>query len=265
MKIASRLLAVSLALATFTSLAPAQTIVYDNTTTFQLAAATNGGVTSNTGTRQTFLLLDDLTYNPALTLTNVTQIIFSLANLNSTSQALTPFLRIYNSDGTGGGPGTLITGFNFNPITIAANNVNTLTFNVPAASQFLLPTSGTIWMGLCFSSSTQTAAVMNNFGMGLFDPPTVGTSQDRDFLSSTTTTQTTSNPTGAIRTSPFTAAPAANYGFRLTVAAVPEPGSVALMAVGGVGLLLGAGGGGGGGGAARRRPAGGARRFGRGR
>ena len=96
-------------------------------------------------------------------------------------------------------------------------------------------------MGLCFSSSTQTAAVMNNFGMGLFDPPTVGSSQDRDFLSSTTTTQTTNNPTGAIRTSPFTAAPAANYGFRITVAAVPEPGSVALMAVGGVGLLLGAG------------------------
>lgn len=220
--------------------APAQTVIYDNTTGFQGSAGINGGVASDTGTRQTFLLLDDLTYNPAMALTNVTQIVFSLANLNSTSQALSPSIRLYNSNGTGGGPGTLITGFNFNPVTVAATNVTLLTFNVPAANQFLLPSSGTIWVGVYFSSNSQTAAVLNNFGMGLFDPPAIGSSQDRDFLSSTTSTQTTSNPAGSIRTSPFGGSPVANYGFKITVAAVPEPTSLALTALSGFGLLMAA-------------------------
>ncbi len=218
----------------------AQTVVFDNTTGFQASGVVNGGVASDTGTRRTFLLLDDLTYNPAMALTNVTQIVFSLANFNASSQALTSSLRLYNSDGTNGGPGTYITGFNFNAVTVAANNVTLLTFTVPAASQFLLPTSGTIWAGIYYSSTTQTAAVLNNFGMGLFDPPTVGSSQDRDFLSSTTTTQLTSNPTGSIRTSPLGGAPNANYGFRLTVASVPEPTSLALTAFGGISLLVAA-------------------------
>lgn len=217
----------------------AQTVVYDNTANFEGSGGINGGVTSDTGTRQTLLLLDDLTYNPAFSLLNVSQIVFSLANFNSSTQSLTPSLRIYNNNGTGGGPGTFITGFNFNPVSIPASTISLLTFNIPAASQFPLPASGTIWAGLYFSSSTQTAAVLNNFGMGLFDPPTVGSSQDRDFLSSGTGTQTTSNPAGTIRSAPFAAVPlVANYGFRLTV--VPEPTSLALTAMGGVGMLVAA-------------------------
>ena len=233
--IAPRLAIIALAASalSFLSTADAQTVVYSNISNFTGQAYSNGGVTSDTGTRQTVLVADDLTYDPALALNNVTQFRFTLANLNSTQQALTPSVRFYNSDGANGGPGTLLAGFNFGAVTVNANSISTLTFNVPAANQFLLPASGTMWAGVYFSSGSQTAAVMNNFGQGIFNPPTIGSSADRVFFGSTPGTYTTSNPAGTIGN--FGGTPVANLGWQVTV--VPEPSTVA-FAVFGVGLLV---------------------------
>ena len=234
-----RLAAICLAasLLTLGSAVHAQQVTYSNVTNFTGQVDTNGGVTSDTGTRQTILIADDLTYDPALALTNVTQFRFTLANLNSTSQAIMASVRFYNSNGANGGPGTLITGFNFNAVTVGASSVTTLTFNVPAASQFLLPSSGTMWAGVYFSSGTQTAAVLNNFGQGIYNPPTIGSSADRAFYSSTTGTFTTSNPAGTIQNSPYGGTPVANFGWQFTTAPIPEPSTVAFAFVG-AGLLV---------------------------
>ena len=219
----------------FLGSAGAQTLVYSNTTTFTGQGATNGGVTSDTGTRQTNLVADDLTYDPAFALNTVTRFTFSLANFNSTSQALTPSIRFYSNDGANGGPGTLLAGFNFGAITMAAGSVNTFSFNIPAANQFPLPATGTLWAGMYFSSGSQTAAVMNNFGQAIFNPPTIGSSADRAFFGSTPGTQTTGNPAGSVVNSPFSGNPVANFGWQIT--AVPEPSTVAFV-VFGVGLLV---------------------------
>jgi hypothetical protein len=225
------IIALAVSALSLVSSASAQTAVaYSNTTTFTGFAATNGGVTSDTGTRQTVLMADDLSYDPALSLLNVTQIRFSLANLNTSSQALSPSVRFYANDGVNGGPGTLIFAVNFNPITLGAQSVSLLTYNIPLANQFVLPASGTVWAGVFFSSSTQTAAVMNNFGMGIYNPPTVGSSADRAFWATTPGTYTGNNPAGDIEDSPFGGSPVGNFGWQVTV--VPEPSTYALLLIG---------------------------------
>jgi len=92
-----------------------------------------------------------------------------------------------------------------------------------------------------FDNSTftaTTAAEMNNLGQGSFNPPVIGTSADRDFLSSGTPTSfLANNPTGSVRTSPFAGNPVANYGWELTPP-VPEPVSMAVLGLSGFGLCI---------------------------
>ncbi len=235
-----RTILASLALLLIALALPAQSqLAYDNDTTFLASGSRNLGAVGDTGVRQTNLVADDLTYDPAFSLRNVTQIRFSLANFNATMETLVSSVRFYNSDGAGGGPGTLFAAFNFGGVPLASNNVTLLTFNIPLAQQFVLPTSGTIWAGVFFSSSTQTAAVLNNFGQGLYNPPTVGSSQDRIFASSDTPPGTfgTNNPAGSIVNDPFGTGPVGNFGWSITVAPIPEPSSIA-MAFGGLGMLF---------------------------
>jgi hypothetical protein len=83
-------------------------------------------------------------------------------------------------------------------------------------------------------STASTAALLNNFGQGFFNPPTIGTSLDSFFLSTSPGGGTTNNPAGTL--SFFGGNPIANFGWSFTVipvaAATPEPGSLALLALG---------------------------------
>ncbi len=217
----------------------AQVLIYDNTTTFSGSAFSNTGATAGNG-KKTLMVADDLTYNPLFAAAPVTAFKFSLSNLNTAALALSPTVLFYDSDGTNGGPGTLLASFAFNPITINASSVSVVSFTITDPLQyFLLPTDGTIWAGIFYTgSSTETAAQTNKFGQALFGPPTVGSSQDRLFRS-TAVGPTGSNPAGTIFASPFSGAPVASFGWQLSTS-VPEPASVALLAVGGLGLLVGA-------------------------
>jgi hypothetical protein len=80
------------------------------------------------------------------------------------------------------------------------------------------------------SGTTATAADLNNLGSALFNPVDIGSSADKDFLTSAPSTAPGSNPAGTIRVSPFGANPVANYYYEF----IPAPSSLALLGMGGL-------------------------------
>lgn len=205
--------------------------VYSNITNFSGFTVSNGGATSITAANGTLSVADNINATSGGTIDTFT---FSVANSNSVPVTARPRVRFYAADGVGGAPGTVLGGFSFNPITFTANNVALFTGSV-AASNVVIPAN--FWASIFFDGSTAspapTVAQLNLLGQGLFDPPTLGTSTDVDFLSTLTggSNSLINNPTGAVRTAPFVGA-VANYGWEFTV--VPAPASASLLCLGGL-------------------------------
>ena len=198
--------------------------VYDNTT-FVGSAFINGGAANQSGNTITRMVLDDLTPIPGYAGSPITQITFSVANFNAAVISARPRLRLYNADGAGGAPGTLIAGFTFNPISFGASSAAFFNF-VP--SGFNLP-AGTFWTGLTFDDNTgatgATLAQLNNLGMALAAPVAIGSSSDALFQTTSAGSFLVNNPAGSL--SNFGGSPLANFIFSFTVAPVPESASVA--------------------------------------
>lgn len=166
---------------------------------------------------QTTLVADDITPAAGFAGQSVTGFSFTIGNLNSAAVAVAPTVYFYDSSGMGGGPGALIGGVTFNPITQAAGAVNLFTYN-PGTALFALPSAGGyFWAGMSFSSATATTAQLNQIGQGLFGAATVGSSQDAAFQSTLpiSPTKAASNPAGSIFN--FGGSPLANFGFRFMV------------------------------------------------
>jgi hypothetical protein len=204
---------------------------YSNITTFTGFVVANGSATVQAGNDITALLADDcVTIAPGM---NVTQFSFSVGNGNSVTVTARPRVRFWANDGTGGAPGTFLAGFTFNPISFTASNVGLFSATI-AAGSLIVPANGVIWAGMTFDDNTgttgATAAQLNNLGQGTFNPVDVGSSADRDFLTSAAGSFLVNNPTGAIRPSPFGANPVANYAWEF----VPAPSSLGLLGLGGL-------------------------------
>ena len=131
--------------------------------------------------------------------------------------------------------GNFIAGFTFNPISFTGNS---------GASFFFHPTgvnvpSGTFWIGLTFDNNSgatgATDVQLNNLGMALFNPPTVGTSADTLFSTTAAGDFLVNNPAGSQFN--FSGNPPANAFFGITVL-VPEPSSFALAGLGAAALMI---------------------------
>jgi len=207
--------------------------IYSDVTTFTGQGVTNGGASATTPS-VTNAIMDDLN---TIGSGPVTQYKFSVVNFGTAAISARPRIRIFDSTGAGGGPGTLLSAISFNPISFAAGSATVFSTGPLGANTFAIPAGGTLWATVFFDNSgtTATAADLNNLGQGLFNPPDVGTSLDRDFLSLSASQPYNSNPPGTIRPSPFLANPPANYGWEL-VGTVPEPSSVALLGIGVLGI-----------------------------
>ena len=211
--------------------AAADPAFYSNTTNFEGTGYSNGGaVTNAAGNTQTSLAADDITLAGSQSV-NVTGFAFSVVNFNAAAVSARPRLRFYLGDGAGSGPGTYLGGLNFNAISFPAGTVNTFNYN-PGATLFTLPASTLLWVGETFDNNTgatgATAAQLNNLGEGLYNPPTVGSSQDVFFQSTGAGAFTASNPAGSFLF--FGGNPVANFGFAINgTANVPEPGAVAML------------------------------------
>jgi len=211
--------------------ARAQVVVYSNLGTFAGNASANGGAISQSGNTITIMEADDITPVAGFAGSSVTSFSFTVANTNATAVTARAHARFWNNSGPGGGPGTLLYTFDTPAQTYAANSVSPQpVVGVPAGS-FVLP-SGTFWAGLSFDDNNgttgATVAQLNNLGQGIFNPPTVGSSLDRLFDTSSAGTFNFNNPSGSILAAPFGGNPAANLGWQFTVQAVPEPTTLAL-------------------------------------
>lgn len=220
--------------------AAAQTTVYSNTTTFSGSGYAPGGATSAAGS--TLIDADDLNLLSGSAGLSVSGFTFSVANFNTVAVAAAPTVYFYSSAATGG-PGTLLYAVRFNPLSPGASSVGTYNYNPTGGNLFTLPT-GTLWAGMSFSNGTTgTATVdqLNNFGQGIYSPPTVGSSSDAFFESDAPATAT-SNPVGAVYKSPFGGAPVGNFGWSIRTSASPAVPEASTTVSLGLLLALGMGG-----------------------
>jgi hypothetical protein len=216
--------------------------IYSNTTTFLGQAFANGGSQNQSGNTITRLVADDLNLINASAVTEVNQITFAVANLNATNTNCRARIRFWQNGA--GVPGAYLTdadnaaasiGFSFNPFSFAPG-VTLLTGNLTGAGWSLAAGPQTIWAGLTFDNNTgqsgATAAQLDNMGVGLFDPPTEGSSTDNLFQTTAAGSFfPTPNPAGALVN--FAGNPLANAGWEL----VPEPSSLALLALGALAVI----------------------------
>jgi len=216
--------------------------IYSNVATFLGNGFANGGSALQGTNTITRLVADDLGLINASAITEVNQVTFAVANFNATNTNCRARIRFWQNGA--GVPGTYLTdadnalasiGFSFNPFSFAPG-VTLLTGNLTGAGWSLAAGPQTIWAGLTFDNnngtSGATAATLDNMGVGLFDPPTEGTSTDNIFQTTAAGSFfPTSSPAGALLN--FAGNPIANVGWEL----VPEPSSIALLALGALAVI----------------------------
>jgi hypothetical protein len=192
----------------------AVTPFYSNVTTFLGTGLTFGGTAAGqaqpgggTGLL-TSMACDDLSLSPGNPNGSYTlnELKFSLANFNTAAVSAAPTVLFYLPDGTAGGPGTVIDGVAFNPVSIGAGSVSILTANLSTLSpqiSFALDANGdaTVWACTMLDddggSTGATLAQMDDLGAGLCNPPTVGSSADNLFVSNAPVLPPYANPAGS--------------------------------------------------------------------
>ena len=220
--------------------AAADPAFYDNTSTFTGSGYTNKGAT--TASKITTLVADDITLAGSQAV-SITGFSFSVANFGATTASARARVRFYLGDGTGGLPGTELQAFSFNPIAFGGNSVNVYSTTI-IGSEFVVPANSLFWAGITFDNvgaTATTVAQLNNLGQGLYNPPTIGSSQDVAFQTATPGSFNQNNPPGALFFLGGT--PPTNFGWTFNgnaiPAATPEPGTVAMLTGFGVsGLAL---------------------------
>ncbi|MBX3118782.1 MAG: PEP-CTERM sorting domain-containing protein [Fimbriimonadaceae bacterium] len=213
------------------------TICFDNVTANfvggGIAQGSSGVIGANTITR---FFSQKLIVNPSFANKPVNRIQFSVANFNAVSVSARMRVRFHQTNGAGGGPGTLLVGFSFNPLTFGPG-VTTVTGTLGAG--LVIPANNELWAGLALDNNAGTTgatqAQLDNMGQGLFgNPPSVGTTQDNVFFSNAPGDFLSNNPAGTMGPITFNGANRA-LGWRLE--AVPEPASMAVLGIGALALL----------------------------
>jgi hypothetical protein len=207
--------------------ANADAVVYSNLATFSGFSFLLGGAAAGPSP-MTRVMMDDI--DPInVPAAEVRSISFSLGNFNATAVSFRPNLRFWNADGVGGGPGTYLgtAGFTLAPITIGAGTLATFTENFAPGNGFIVPNTK-FWAGLTFDNNSNTpglasVAELNLLAAGLYNPPTIGSTTNQFFLTSTPGSfYLTNNPAGTLFNS------GRNIGFEFSTA-VPEPNLTALL------------------------------------
>ncbi len=226
-------LSVGVLLVVMTPASLGQVIAYSDKTTFGNGAYPNGGAVTQGANTITRYVADDIEPDPAFVGQSATQFTFSVANQNPTAVTARPRVQFFAADGTGNFPGTPLLSLSFPPTTFV-QGVSLLTSAPLAPGQLVLPSI--FWAGVVFDDNNGTTgatpAELNNFGQGVFNPPTAGGSFDI-FFQSTNAGVPGPNPAGSGFN--FSGSPVANFGWEFQVAPVPEPGSLALCGLAAVG------------------------------
>jgi hypothetical protein len=217
------------------------TSLYSDTTNFSgfsyNSALGGGTVASVGGSNTSAMIADDITAGPGLGGNGVNSITFSAANLNNVSVTAGVTLLFYTDNGTGAAPGALFDSINLAPITIAAGTEELVT--ITSAIPFFTMPSGQFWAGISFNdeggTTGATATQLGDLGMGIFAPPTVGSSNDSFYQSASGSSTGSANPAGSLQS--FGGNPAADFGWDFSTssspAVIPEPSSLVLSGIAG--------------------------------
>ena len=213
-----------------------QVTAYSNNTTSEGFTQLFGATTVN-GNTSTPLLADDITVAPSSVGMVVSQFQFGIRNQNPPSDPVTvrPRVRFYLPDGTNGAPGTFIQGYDLPLVSVSSNTTGIVNFTPPVG--FTIPAAGTsgtnFWAGVFLDnnngSTGTTVFQFQNLGQPYFSPPTVGSSRDSVFGSSTVGDFNSNNPPGSLIS--FQPMFVANFLWQFTATPVPEPTSLALFGI----------------------------------
>jgi hypothetical protein len=216
------------------AMAHADTTVYDNLTTPANNGVENAGATEIGGDDITTMVADDITPISGYSGDSVDAFEWTMTNNNSSTVTFRPLVRIYDSDGAGGGPGTFIAGFDFHTTATLSAGQNQGFIYQPGGPLFTLP-SGTFWAGLIFDDDNGTTGIsnsrLNELGQTFYNPPTVGTSADHFFATNDAGSFESDNPDGQlfhVSNDIFVS----NFGWGFAVS-TPEPTGAALLALAG--------------------------------
>ena len=209
--------------------AVADTIVYTSLASQTDGFQTNGGATAANGS--TTLLADDITFASGAANQIVNSFIIDTSNSSGAANSATATVEFFATNGTNGGPGTLLGSASM--ANSFASSITRLTFTLPGL--FTIPANGQIWAGIYFTGTTGSSTQQGLNSLGVLDkePATVGSSQANTAFLSSGPAVAGGSPMGTI----LTASP---NGQPLNLAmqfAVPEPSSWAGALLGGV--LLG--------------------------
>jgi hypothetical protein len=197
--------------------------LYSNVSTY-ISVAEPGGATKIDGVYFTRMIADELSVNPQYAGQPVSALIWTIGNANSSTVAIASYVTVYEANGSGGGPGTVL----YSKL-VAAKNVPSDDIvaagiaAAPGTGFFDVPAGGKFWVGLSMVGGT--AALANKFAEGIFGPPLVGSDLGYDIIPAAELSA--NNPVGARGT---------GDAFGWYVAGAPEAGTNYLLA-GGLGLI----------------------------
>jgi hypothetical protein len=181
------------------------------------------------------MLSDDIKFAPNSAGQSVSQVTFSVFNFSPSFSAIRAraILRIYADDNGGAAPGTELAGLTVTSIPFAPGGASYLWF--PAPGQLVIPATNSLWAGILFDNggtSTATATDMQSLGVGIFSSYTVGSSTDAYFESPAPSSGSylMNDPAGTL----LTANPSGSFGWQFQT--VPEPSSLSLLGIAGIGL-----------------------------
>lgn len=199
------------------------TTSYDNLKNFKGIGFSNAGSTFGV----TFLIADDI-FRTGSAGDTLSDFVFTVANNNSIAVSVRANIRLYASNGVNNGPGTYLAGYSVDPKSFAPNMTTGVQVTLNGTGPEL-PTH--FWAGISFDNigTSTTNAQLNQIGQGVFDPPTIGSSQNLMFGSVNAGDFPVNNPTGSL-SSPGNFK--ANFGWRFNT--VPTPGALALFGLGGL-------------------------------
>jgi hypothetical protein len=202
--------------------------IYSDVTNYTGYAYADGGASGPGNDDYTIMDADDLTLAGGGDVSGVNVI---LANFNNGTVTANVDLTFFANDGAGGLAGTVLGAFQVAGVTLPGAALSEL--NVSLSPGQLTLSQGTIWAGLAYDNANQantSDAELNELGMGIFNPPDVGSSTDEfEEIDSSQAPYTSSDPSGG--TYYFGGNPVANFGWEL-VAATPEPGCMGVMLFG---------------------------------